>query len=257
MNHVIRAGVDINIVKRWLPIFELIVLILAIFSIASIKSIEKYARERTKSSLIKSNLKQVESLLQILQVEKHEFNRHIQTLQAMIYLNKNEEAMEYIEGISESHWNSDIIEFPDQPIIAGLLNSKYNLARSHGVGFAVSSACDFTNLAVEPWDLVSILGNIIDNAIEAALQDQEPRVGVEFVHVGSNYTIIVHNNGSTINKDDKEKIFEAGFTTKGSLGRGYGLLIARTLANFYEGEIDCRCGKNTTFRVILPDREVI
>lgn len=257
MNHMIRATDDINIIKRWLPIFELIVLILALLSIASIKSLEEYARERIKNSLMKSNLQQVESLLQVLRIEKHEFSRHIQTLQALIYLDRNAEAIQYIEGIAELHWNSDIIEFSGLPVITGLLNSKYNLACSQGIDFAVSSTCDFTNLAIEPWDLSSILGNLIDNAIEAALQDNCPTVGVEFKHAGGNYSICIYNNGSIINKNEIEKVFEAGFTTKDSPGRGYGLFIAKTLAIRYGGEIECLSGKKTTFLVRLPDREVI
>lgn len=257
LSHIIRATDDINIIKRWLPVFELFVLILAILSIASIKSLEEYARERIKNSLIKSNLQQVESLLQVSRIEKHEFNNHIQTLQALIYLDRNAEAIQYIEGIAELHWYSDIIEFSDLPVIAGLLNIKYNLACSQGIDFAVSSTCDFKNLVIEPWDLTSLLGNLIDNAIEAALQDKCPMVGVEFKHSGDNYCICIHNNGSTINKNEIEKVFKAGFTTKESPGRGYGLFIAKTLADRYGGEIECLSDKKTTFLVRLPDKEVI
>jgi sensor histidine kinase regulating citrate/malate metabolism len=254
MNHIIRAGVDINIIKQWLPVFELIVLILAILGIVSIKSLAEHDRERIKSNLTKSNLQQVESLLQVSRTEKHEFNRHLQDLQALIYLNRNAEAIQYIDGISELHWSSEIIELSGQPIITGLLNSKYHLARSQGIDFAVSLTSDFANLAIEPWDLSSILGNLIDNAMEAALQDKSPRVGVEFKHTESTYLIYIHNNGSVIKKAEIEKVFEAGFTTKNSQGRGYGLFIARTLVMNNGGKIECNSNKSTTFLVSLPDR---
>lgn len=257
MNHIIRAADDINIIKQWLPVFEIIVLILALLSIASIKSIEKYAQERIKSSLIKSNLQQVEGILQVLRLEKHEFNRHIQALQALIYLDRKAEAIQYIAAITEPHWNSDIITFPGLPVITGLLNNKYNLACSQGIDFAISSTCDLANLTIEPWDLSSILGNLIDNAIEAALQDKCPRVGVEFKYAGGIYSICIHNNGSIVNKNEIEQIFEAGFTTKNSPGRGYGLFIAKTLAIRYGGGIECLSGKKTTFLVRIPEREVI
>ncbi len=257
INHIIRASTDLHIIQRWMPACQLIVLILAILSIVLIGRIGGYQEERIKSSLMKSNLQQVESLLQTMKTEKHEFNHHIQTLQALIYLNRNDEAIRYIEGISGIAWIPEKIEIAGQPVITGLMNSKYNLARSQGIDFAVSVTCNLDNLDMEPWDLSSILSNLIDNAIEAAIKDKCPQVGVEFKHQAGHYLIYIHNNGSKISTNNVEKVFEAGFTTKNSYGRGYGLFIARNLTNRYGGEIKCLAGKNTTFLVNVPEKEAI
>jgi sensor histidine kinase regulating citrate/malate metabolism len=92
--------------------------------------------------------------------------------------------------------------------------------------------------------------------MEAALQDKVcPRVGVEFRNEACNYTIYVHNNGATINKERKDRIFEAGVTDKNSPGRGYGLYIAKTLVDRYGGEIECRTDKKTSFVIRFPNKE--
>lgn len=251
---VIRESDDINPIKLALPFFELIVVVLAILNIALIKDIENNAQEKIKNNLMKSHLQQIETMLEVFRSEKHEYNRHLQTLQALIYINKNTEAILYIEGITQKHMDTELIEFIGCPVISGLINSKANLAKSQGIEFAVSPNGPFPKLNIEPWDLCSVLGNLLDNAIEAALQDKaHPRVGVEFKNDGKKYRIYVHNNGAIINKDVIDSIFEAGFSDKLSPGRGYGLFITKALVERYGGEIICSSADaKTTFQVNLP-----
>lgn len=254
-NNFIKVSDDINKVKTLLPFSGIIILFLAILSIASIKNIEETAKERIKNDLTKSNFQQIETLLQILGSAKHEFIRHLQTLQALIYLDRNTEAIRYIEGISGNCGDSEFILFDGNPIITGLINSKSNLAQSQGIDFAVSPIGQMPNFVIEPWDLCSILGNLIDNAMEAALQDKfGPRVGVEFKRECGNYTIYVHNNGAKIKEEDHDKIFEAGFTDKSSPGRGYGLFITKNLVSQYGGTIELYTNNKTTFVVKLPEK---
>lgn len=87
------------------------------------------------------------------------------------------------------------------------------------------------DIRIPVWDLCSMLGNLLDNAIEAAVADPEPRVGVEFKHENGFYVIYIINNGSPIS--DPSKVLEAGSTTKGSDSRGYGLYIVNKLVNKY------------------------
>ncbi len=257
MNHVIRASPDINTIKGWLPFWEVVLLTLAVLSIASIRNIEQNARDKIKSSITKSHMHQIEILLQTLSMEKHEFTRHLQALQALVYLNRNEEAKSYLEGIAEGYWHSDNIEYVGHPSITGLINSKGNLAKSQGIEFAVSITADFTNLPIESWDLCSILGNLLDNAMEAALIDKlHPRIGIEFKFENGYYTIYIHNNGAAISTDQIKKVFQSGYTTKNSVGRGYGLFITKTLVERYNGEIECVSNSRTTFVVKIPNGEV-
>lgn len=256
MNSVIQVSPDIKTIKEWLPFWEVVVLTLAILSIASIRTIDQNARYHIKNSLIKSHMNQVEILLQSLNMEKHEFTRHLQALQALIYLNRYDEAKQYLEGIAECYWQSNNIEYIDHPTINGLVNSKANLAKSQGIDFAVSNIADFTKIPVESWDLYSILGNLLDNAMEAAsLERLHPRVGVEFKFEDNNYLIYVHNNGATLNTEQIKQVFVPGYTTKNSVGRGYGLYITKALVERYCGKIECISNIQTSFIVRIPLKE--
>ncbi|MBO8158954.1 hypothetical protein [Thermosyntropha sp.] len=60
------------------------------------------------------------------------------------------------------------------PAVMGLLNTKRNIAQSQGIEFAVAVKCDISRINIPPWGLNSILGNLLDNAIEAAIYDVNP-----------------------------------------------------------------------------------
>lgn len=89
------------------------------------------------------------------------------------------------------------------PAITSLINTKKRTAEAQGIDFAVAIKSDFSQLNISPWDLNSLLGNLIENAMEAAIYDKHPRVTIELSHQNGQYVIYIANNGSTI--IDKEK----------------------------------------------------
>ncbi|MEQ8201013.1 MAG: ATP-binding protein [Syntrophomonadaceae bacterium] len=251
---VIQATDDISTVKEWLPYWEALIVALALLSIAAIANIYSNARESIKTSLMREHLRHNEMLLSILQSEKHEYRRHLQALQSLIYLDRTQEAQQYIDGIAENYWNKFDNVYIEHPELNSLVNSKFNLAKSQGIEFSLNSTCDFSLLKIEPWDLCSIIGNLLDNAIESALQDKrQPSVELEFEFQNKDFIICVRNNGATINGEDRDRIFEAGFTSKESVGRGYGLYIVRKLVKRYGGEIEVISDKRTAIIVKIPE----
>jgi sensor histidine kinase regulating citrate/malate metabolism len=202
---------------------------------------------------MKEHLQENESLMTDMHTEKHEFRRHIQALQSLIFLNRIDQAKQYIDGIAETYWNTDQGVFIPHPALNSLVNSKLSLAKSQGIEFHVSTSDDFTSLQIDPWDLCSIVGNILDNAIEAALQDKEqPWVELELDHQNGEFMVAIRNNGATISRDDRQRVFEAGFTHKESIGRGYGLYIVQKLVSQYRGKVEVVSGQHTTLMVIIP-----
>lgn len=256
MISIIQATDNINVIKAWLAYWEALIVALALLSIAAISNIYRNARESIKTSLMKEHLRQNETLMSILQEEKHEYRRHLQALQSLIYLNRTQEAKHYLDGIAEDYWNKYDNVYIEHPELNSLVNSKFNLAKSQGIAFTLNSTCDFTLLKVEPWDLCSIIGNLLDNAIESALQDKrQPSVELDLEFQNRDFIVCVRNNGATINDEDRDRIFEAGFTSKESVGRGYGLFIVRKLVKRYGGKIEVMSDKQTTIMVKIPGEE--
>lgn len=251
INNEITESTNLTALQNKLPYINCFILLTCILNIVSIRKLEQDVQYRIRVQLIKDHFHQVESLLESLQIQKHEYSRHMQTIQALVELNKIDDAKEYINGISNQYWQNTDITYIGHPVLSGLINSKKNVARLQGIDFAIAVKCDLSKLSIPSWDLCSIFGNLLDNAIEAAIQDEsKPRIGIEFKYEDSNYTTYIINNGCQIT--NKQKIFEAGYTTKGSSGRGYGLYLVKKLVDQYNGEIEFISKGKTTAIVKLP-----
>ncbi|MDD2509521.1 MAG: GHKL domain-containing protein [Syntrophomonas sp.] len=237
------------------PWANIIVLLIAILSIVAIKQLEENSRSSQRVQLLKSHLQQVELLLKVLQSQKHEYSRHIQAIQSLVYLKRYQEIKEYIEGIAEEYWQMEEILYTGHPVLTGLLNSKRSFAESQGIEFAVAVKCDPAEIPIPPWDICSILGNLLDNAMEAALEDKgKPRVAIEFKYEFQHYVISIQNNGARIPAGEKEWIFEPGYTNKDSPARGYGLYLVSRLLERYQGTIEVMSKGQTSVIIKLADK---
>lgn len=254
INISIIASDDLSSFKKGIPYINLGLVTMCIFNIIAIKQLETSAKHQAQHLLLKNHLKQIENVLQSMSTQQHEYARHMQTLQALIELNKIDKASEYIDGITNNYWSNNIIYHIDNPAISSLINCKSNVAQFNNINFAVAVKCNLADIHIPAWDLCSILGNLLDNAIEAAAIDPQPRVGVEFKYENGFYVIYINNNGSLIK--EPSRIFEAGYTTKGSEGRGYGLYIAKKLIHKYNGEIKIINKPKTTIILKLPGEGV-
>ncbi|MDD2586785.1 MAG: GHKL domain-containing protein [Syntrophomonadaceae bacterium] len=250
MNNAVLSTVEIETLKKFIPWVNLLVLAFAILNILSLKRMEEAAENRTREKLLLGHVRNVESLNNTLQLRQHEYSRHLQTIQAMAYLDKQKELKEYINGIAKKYRQAEDMIYAGHPAVTALINSRKMAAESQQIEFAVAVKCDLSSLNIPPWDINSILGNLIDNALEAAVFDDHPRVAVEFKFEDKEYLIYIRNNGKTI--ADPDIIFKPGFSTKDSRTRGYGLYSVKTIVQAYCGSIDIDCKNYTAIIVRLP-----
>ena len=254
LNQEILLTDNVDDIKPFLPILGIVVLLSSGFAILSIKILEENAKKAVEVRLLKTHLDQMEDVIKAAQAQKHEFSRHLQTTQAMLRLNEIDKAVEYIEGVGDNTSFLDKIIHIDHPALMALLNSKSKKAEAMGIIFAFSIKCSVTGISIPPWDLCTMLGNLLDNALDAASQTKEnPRAAMEIMYENQHYVIHVLNNGRRIPDKVKDNLFKAGVTTKQSNEHGYGLYLVKKLIEQYGGRIDLSPGVLTKFSVYLPD----
>lgn len=262
VNHYIFILDDFSSLKTLLPFINMLMVILFIFLFKSIKKLESLSKKRLEANLLKEHLKQIETMLKTMQEQQHDHNKHLQTLQAMVHLNEIDDAKEYIDGIAEKYRSADIVKITGNPALTALLNSKNKVAEIKQIKFDFCIKCNINEIILPPWDLCSIIGNLLDNAFEAVLEKENHRkenkrnVGLEIKFENNNYVIYVINNGPKIPKSIQKSIFQPGNTTKGSEGRGYGLFIVKKLVDEYNGEIQVLSEEKTVFIVSLPKERI-
>lgn len=253
INQIIFISENLEALKKFLPLINLIILVLTVLVIFSIKETERSIKREVEMKLLKTHLKQIEDLVTVLQVQKHEHARHIQTIQAMLYIDELSSARDYIAGISKKYHHAEDIVYVGNPALTVLLNSRRKVAESRNIIFDFAIKCDITKLKIPSWDLCSIIGNLLDNAFEAVSQKEDNmNVGLEIKFENEKYKIYVHNNGSRILPVEQNLIFKGGYTTKKSKARGYGLYVVKALVDQYGGEIEIKSDKKTTFTVSFP-----
>ncbi|MGI6453521.1 MAG: sensor histidine kinase [Syntrophomonadaceae bacterium] len=248
---------DMTTLKNFLPFANLVIVILSACAIYSVRQIAEYTRREIEVTLLKEHLRDVEDLINTFHSEKHEHTRHLQTIQAMLYLEETDEAKKYLEGIANNYSQMQDLIYVGNPALTALLSAKRKVAEVKNIDFACAVKCNISNLGLEPWDLCSIVGNLLDNALEAVLQeDITRRVSLEIKYEDLCYVIYVYNNGPRIPKSQAARIFHPGYTTKNSAARGFGLFVVKTLVDKYGGSIQLVTEPRTTFIIKLPDREV-
>ncbi|KXG76418.1 Sensor histidine kinase DpiB [Thermotalea metallivorans] len=220
------------------------------------KKLEQRAKKEKQIEInaIRSNLENTEELIHILRSQRHDYIHHIQTLQSMAFLKEYDKLLEYLNGIANNYLHvGQIIRIGNPPLTA-LLNTKKEMAERNGVNFEIISTCKVDMPHIKSWDLCSIIGNLVDNAIEAALEDkQEPFVSVCIDQIDAVYRFKIENSGFLAG-DAYENFYKPGYTTKESDGRGFGLYIVKKLIEKYNGviEIDATQYKRISFSIFLP-----
>ncbi|MGO4179988.1 ATP-binding protein [Paenibacillus sp. TAF43_2] len=217
---------------------------------------------RNKSELLRltEELTQVKRYTEALRSQTHEYSNKLYTIYGLIQLESYQEAMDIITHETDVHQNLIhflLQEIPD-PIIGGILIGKFNRANELKVKLEIDSKSTFKTIPddLNRNHLVTIIGNLIDNALDAVLEknDENRTVKVFLSDVGKAFTIIIEDNGSGIKEDVAERLFELGFSTKNEDHRGYGLVIVTQAIQQLRGHIrfESRPQEGTIFTVVIP-----
>ncbi|NNU93498.1 sensor histidine kinase [Geobacillus sp. NFOSA3] len=217
---------------------------------------------RNKSELYRltKELSQLKSYADALRAQTHEFSNKLYVISGLIQLESYEEALELISR--ETNLHQDIVRFvmkeiPD-PIIGGLLIGKFNRANELKIQFDIDRQSSFKDIPkhLDRDHLLTIIGNIVDNAMEAVLHNgrEEKEVTVFLTDLGDDLIIEVEDNGPGIQAEIADQIFERGFSTKAAAHRGYGLDLVKKSLTVLGGHITYQSeqGKGTVFTIIIP-----
>jgi two-component system CitB family sensor kinase len=208
-------------------------------------------RDRTELDHALRELDETRSLTDALRAQQHEFSNRMHVLAGLLDLGRVEEAAGYARELDGSSATGFEAQISDTRIVA-LLLAKASVAREHAVTLDVR--CDRpVRIDDEYGDaLVSIVGNLVDNAIEALRPGGQ--VGVTFGDDGAALVIDVVDDGPGIPAGAEEAIFTGGWSTKDANGRprGIGLALVRQLVLRMGGTIEVLPGDGAHFRVTLP-----
>lgn len=202
-------------------------------------------------------------LVDSMRANNHDFTNKLHVILGLIQIQEYDKAVSYIENISiiQRETVSMIMHTIENPSFAALLVGKIARASECNVKFVLKEGLHFKSedIAVPSEALVTITGNLIDNALDSMNMDMSFEKTKELVFGAftkpGELLITVKDNGLGISEENLDRIFENGYSTKGS-GRGVGLYHTKQLIESLGGSIsvESQVGKGACFMVILKNK---
>lgn len=214
-------------------------------------------RDRTEIEALGNELETMRTLSGALRAQTHEHANRLHTMVSLLELGRMQEALEFATNdlALSQRLTDDMISSVDEPVLGALVMGKVAEAHEHGVQLDVSALGSGSVAGVPVQDLVTILGNLLDNAIDAATEGPPPRrvrLTVESDEEGLDVT--VHDSGPEISPAAAANIFRHGYSTKqsGPGGRGIGLALVRQAVHRLGGTLAINGRRGAKFEVFLP-----
>ncbi|WNB89965.1 ATP-binding protein [Glutamicibacter protophormiae] len=233
-------------------------------------------QDQTELSRMAGELDIVRTMAAGLQAQTHEHANRLHTVVSLLELKRYPQALEFAAATARLsvQVSEKVTRDVHDPYLAALLVGKAATARERGVQFTVVTLGEIPPLAVEPTDLVSVVGNLVDNAVEAAAQhcggaasvgieaetgagnDEPPAVEVELMtsQDGAHVHVTVADNGPGIPEEERERIFERGVTSKTDTpsGHGVGLELVRRIVTAWGTDVTVHRDAGAVFTVDIP-----
>ncbi len=217
--------------------------------------------DRTESESLLRELDGTLGLTEALRAQAHDFSNRLHTLVGLVELGEYDEAVRF--GTELQMTDTEVSDASERegvghPLVAALLLAKKAVARERQVSLRVGAATSVHGELLHPTDLVTVIGNLVDNAIDAT-RDRDPAwVEVVLRSQGTDLEITVADSGGGVPPQLRSKIFVDGYSTKSSpagMRRGLGLAVLHQLVRRRGGEVtvgsDLRSG-GASFTVSLP-----
>ncbi|MDP3891128.1 sensor histidine kinase [Nocardioides sp.] len=215
-------------------------------------------RDHTDLEALTGELDSARGFAEALRAQAHESANRLHTVVTMIELGHPERAIEFAtEELATTQQLADrVVGTVEEPALAALLLAKAAQAHEKGVEFVITPDSRVGEVGIPTRDLVTLVGNLVDNAIDAALAGEPPRrVRLTATSSDEGLRLVVADSGAGIDPDHLDDAFSRGWSTKLSdqpHGRGLGLALVRQIINRHGGTVRVESDGGAVFTVDLP-----
>ena len=255
---IIRLKTSISAITTHILILFLIVTLSAIIIEIAISGF--FSRKIKKEFLaFTEDFEGTKFLVDSMRANNHDFTNKLHVILGLIQIGQYDKAVSYIQNISiiQRETISKVMNSIENPSFAALIVGKIARSSECNVKFILNEGSCLKNedISIPSEALVTITGNLIDNALDSMNKDtskNEKELSLGIYTRPGELLIIVKDTGTGIPEEIKDKIFENGFSTKGE-GRGIGLYHTKQLVSSLGGTItvESQVGTGTCFMVNL------
>lgn len=190
-----------------------------------------------------------------LRAQNHEFMNKLHTISGLIQLEEYDEVIKFINVIVESKRSiTAIISDKIKNVsLAALILSKYSKCEEARINLIIDDNSKVTKLPqyMTSEELVSVVGNLIENSIDAVKNDGTGEIYVKVFEEEEQMKIIIKDNGCGIPEDMKASIYNMGSTSKAG-ERGFGMYIVKKIIDEAKGTINFEVNNGTNWNISIP-----
>jgi len=217
-------------------------------------------RDRTELDMLLHELDGARSTTDALRAQAHEFANRMHTVAGLIELGEYDEAVRFATNTTVAHDElaRSIHHRVAEPTVAALLLAKTAAAAEHGAELMVADDTAVGPDVGDPRDLLLVVGNLVDNALEALAGDPGT-VRVRLQSTDEGVLVEVRDSGPGVAPELAEEVFRHGFTTKVAQSggaRGLGLALTRQACVRRGGWVRARNEDGAVFTALLPSVKV-
>ncbi|MBB2992582.1 hypothetical protein FHR72_004083 [Mycolicibacterium iranicum] len=214
-------------------------------------------RDSTELAALQGQLSSHKSVTDTLRAQTHEFANQLHTISGLVQLGEYDAVRDLVGTLTRrrAEISDAVTQRISDPAVAALLIAKTSLAAESGVALRLDPRSRLQ--ALDPalaTDVITLLGNLIDNAVDVSVGAPEAGVTVR-IDDEDGLTISVLDSGPGVPEHLRESIFARGVTSKPEVpgGRGIGLALVRLVTAQHGGtiEVDDAPGGGARFLVRL------
>ncbi|KMY41498.1 sensor histidine kinase [Peribacillus loiseleuriae] len=207
--------------------------------------------EQKRTQVMENRMKAIEKYIPIIdelvvevRSRQHEFSNKLLAISSILQANENmenarEQVSKYVENVQLTSGQHELLNM-DHKVIAGFLYTKMKRAEQLNMKLKFERSVSVSAFPCEDYDLIEVLGILIDNAIEACFGGDT--ILIRMVQLNDRYELTVSNPAEYMTNEQFMQLFKLGYSTKSihSDNRGFGLYNVQQIAKQYGGKIIAR-----------------
>ncbi len=213
-------------------------------------------RDKTEIRKLAEELTGIRLYAEALRAQSHEFMNKMHVVLGLTHMKQYEELQKYVSSMVSEHQYEigGIMKKIQSPVFAGFLLGKLSYAREKDIQLIIKEDSYLPEIYNERiiHELITIVGNLINNALDAVMNCEKKQVEVG-IQDGDTLIITVQDTGKGIQEDEIDTLFIKGYSTKGH-NRGYGLHLVKESIQRINGDIHVHSllGTGTTITIEIP-----
>ena len=178
---------------------------------------------------------------------RHDMNNHMSVLQGLLSMQEYDDAKNYLSTITEELVVANSFIFTDNKVLSVMLNNK--ISKAHQLGITFDTELLTSSTPFSDSDLCAVVGNILENAIEASSKHEDPYIHFMMKKTDKQFVIECQNNYVVA------PVFEKGnlVTTKSDKSyHGIGTKNIRSIVDSYHGITTFTADDLFCVKIVVP-----